>query len=184
MILGFSHPALVVSDLERARTFYEDMFGFEVFAQESWDASDTLFNGAVGLHKSVARGYVLKGHNCFFEIWEYAAPPARGPNPAELGAHEPGIRHLAFLVDDVGEELARLVRLGGTAMNAPVGNAEFGYLTYARDPFGNIIELSTVGGSSRPLTELPGVRCEGAYRGGLSTLRDTALMSCRRSGAA
>jgi catechol 2,3-dioxygenase-like lactoylglutathione lyase family enzyme len=165
MILGFSHPAIVVSDLERARAFYEEMFGFEVIAIESWDSSDALFNAAVGLSASAARGYVLQGHNCFFEIWEYASPPAHGPEPSRLGAHEPGIRHLAFLVDDVTQELARLVHLGGTAMNPPVGNAGFGYLTYARDPFGNIIELSTVAGSSRPLTTLPGVRCDGAYRG-------------------
>ena len=31
MILAFAHPALVVPDLERAREFYEAMFGFRRF---------------------------------------------------------------------------------------------------------------------------------------------------------
>ena len=37
MILAFAHPCLVVPDLERAREFYERMFGFEVLSEEGWE---------------------------------------------------------------------------------------------------------------------------------------------------
>ena len=162
MILGFAHPGLVVPDLERAREFYETMFGFKVIAEESWEADNEMFNSGVGLRGSAARYYMLAGHNCFLELFEFASPAKAGPPPASLGSHELGIRHLAFYVDDVWKEFARFKTLGGIPMNEPVGNDEFGWSVYCRDPFGNIIELCNPRDSSEELASLPGVTSNGA----------------------
>lgn len=156
MILGFAHPGIVVPDLERAREFYENMFGFEVIAEENWN-NDSFYDQGTGLKYSAAKGYVLKGHNCYLELFEYSAPVQIAQKPIDLGANEIGIRHLAFYVDDIWREYHRLKKLGGSHMNEPVGNEEVGYVVYCRDPFGNIIELTTVGGPARPLTELKGI---------------------------
>lgn len=165
MILGFAHPAIVVPELETAREFYEKMLGFTTVAEESWQANDEMYDQGVGLTGSAARYYMLKGHNCYLELFEFASPTQKGPEPGTLGAHELGIRHLAFYVDDIWHEFDRLKELGGIHMNEPVGNEELGWAIYCRDPFGNIIELSTVRDNSEDLRSLPGVSINGTYQG-------------------
>ena len=132
---------------------------------EPWEADNEFYNRGVGLVGSAARCYILSGHNCYLEIYQYDSPTRIGPQPAGLGAHELGIRHLSFFVDDVWKEWSRLQSLGGKAMNEPVGNEEFGWATYCRDPFGNIIELCTYGGSRDKLTRLPAVDFENDFEG-------------------
>ena len=39
MILAFSHPGIVVPDLEAAREFYQVMFGFRLLSDEGWSDS-------------------------------------------------------------------------------------------------------------------------------------------------
>ena len=164
-ILGFAHPAIVVPDLEKAREFYEKMFGFKAIAREDWERGNKFFDLGTGVQGTSARGYVLKGHNCFLELFQYLSPRQSGPPPDSLDAHEQGIRHLAFYVDDVFAEYNRLKELGGIHMNPPAGDTEQGYMVYCRDPFGNIIELTTVGGPSRALTELDGINSNATYQG-------------------
>ncbi|MFW2405887.1 MAG: VOC family protein [Gammaproteobacteria bacterium] len=164
MILGFGHPGIVVSDLERAREFYQRMFGFHVIGTEGWDNSEE-FDRAIGLSGSATRGYMMAGHNCFLELWEFSAPPQSAPAPASLGAHEPGIRHLAFYVDDCQRECARLIELGGTLVGEPAGNVDVGYAAYCRDPFGNLIELAEVPTEAERLDSLPGVSRVGRFEG-------------------
>ena len=163
MILGFAHPALVVTDLEKARIFYEQMFGFETIGEEGWEAPNPIYDRGIGLSGSESKGYILKGHNCFLELFQYSAPPQNGPDPAVLGAHEVGIRHLAFYVDDCNAEYERLKSLGGQTLGEPVGSVEDGYVVYARDPFGNIIELCEVPRPEEALTSLLGIDSLGSY---------------------
>lgn len=163
MILGFAHPGLVVDDLEKAKVFYEQMFGFETIGEEGWDAPNPVFDRGIGLSGSASKGYILKGHNCFLEIFQYMGPKQNGPEPGQLGANEQGIRHLAFYVDDCREEYKRLKELGGQHLGEPVGSDEDGYVVYARDPFGNIIELCEVPRPEEALTILDGVKSLGTY---------------------
>jgi catechol 2,3-dioxygenase-like lactoylglutathione lyase family enzyme len=156
MILAFAHPCLVVPDLERAREFYEQMFGFEMLSNEGW-SDDPDADRATGLKESACRGYMLKGHNCFLELFEFTAPESENPQSRFPHANDPGIRHLAFFVDDCWQEYDRLQRLGGLAMGVPAGDAENGYAVYCRDPFGNIIELAEIPNPEECPTRLPGV---------------------------
>jgi glyoxylase I family protein len=149
MILAFAHPCLVVPDLER-------MFGFEVLSEEGWE-DDRDADAATGLTRSACRGYMMKGHNCFLELFEFQAPDSEARQPRYLDAHELGIRHLAFYVDDCWAEYQRLQDLGGIAMGVPAGDEEHGYAVYCRDPFGNIIELAEIPSQDECPTRLPGV---------------------------
>lgn len=155
MILGFAHPALVVPDLERAREFYEAMFGFSHAGDEGW-ADRPDIDQCLQLQGSASKGYMLKGHNCYLELFEFTAPEQHGPEPASLGVHEPGIRHLSFYVDDCWQELERFKHLGGQAMGEPVGSDEEGWAVYCRDPFGNVLELAEVMAHEESPTTLPG----------------------------
>ena len=116
MILGFAHPAIVVRDLDRATEFYCSAFGFRPLSEafESWSNAPHI-DAATGLRGSSVRGRMLAGHNCFLELFQFDAPATKGPEPAQLGAHEPGIRHISFFVDDVEVEFDRVVTLGELA---------------------------------------------------------------------
>jgi len=155
MILAFAHPCLVVPDLERAREFYQEMFGFEVLSEEGWSDNPQL-DRATGLRKSACRGYMMKGHNCFLELFEFSSGE-EDYTPRLPKADEPGIRHLAFYVDDCWAEYERLQRLGGMTMGVPAGDTDGGYAVYCRDPFGNIIELAEIPSPQESPARLPGI---------------------------
>ena len=161
MILAFAHPGIVVPDLEKAIEFYEKMFGFKVIGTENWENSEP-YDQAIGLRGSAANGVIKAGHNCHLELFEYAAPQQTIDPPDSFLAHETGIRHIAFYVDDPQTELDRLVELGGSRFGSlPEG----GGAVYARDPFGNMIELCKIPSPEENPERLPGVSKLGAYRG-------------------
>jgi glyoxylase I family protein len=164
MILAFAHPGLVVPDLEKASQFYQRMFGFEVISNEGWKDSPEM-DRAIGLSSSSCRGLMMKGHNCFLELFEYDSPIQEATSVSHLGAASPGIRHLAFYVDDCKAEYQRLKDLGGIALGEPAGDDESGYAVYCRDPFGNIIELAEIPNPAESPLKLPGVSCLGQFTG-------------------
>jgi len=164
VILGFAHPGLVVSDLEKARTFYEKMFGFRYFGDEGWQSNATA-DEAVGVAGSACKGVTLAGHNCYLELFEFSAPKQDGPAPSVLGPHELGIRHLAFFVDDCRAEYQRLLNLGGDVLGQPTDLGGGIYAVYCRDPFGNIIELAELPSKAEDPRNLPGVSSLGGYAG-------------------
>jgi glyoxylase I family protein len=164
VILGFAHPGLVVSDLEKARLFYEKMFGFRHFCNEGWQDNETV-DRVVGVDGSACKGYTLAGHNCYIELFEFSAPSQEGPSPRDLGPHDLGIRHLAFFVDDCRAEYQRLVDLGGEMLGEPTDIGGGAYTAYCRDPFGNIIELAELPSKEEDPRNLPGVDSLGDYEG-------------------
>ena len=161
MILAFAHPGIVVPDLERAIEFYSNMFGFRVIGNENWENS-AAYDQAIGLKGSAARGVIMAGHNCHIELFEYASPEPSIALPETFLAHETGIRHIAFYVDDPQKELDRLIELGGSALGSlPEG----GGAVYARDPFGNMIELCKIPSPEENPTQMPGISTLGDFSG-------------------
>jgi len=164
VILGFAHPGLVVPDLERARAFYEKMFGFRYFGDEGWHDNATV-DKAIGVVGSACKGVTLAGHNCYLELFEFSAPNQSTAPPVDLGPHEAGIRHLAFFVDDCRAEYQRLLDLGGSMLGEPTDLGGGVYAVYCRDPFGNIIELAELPTKEEDPRNLPGVDSLGDYKG-------------------
>jgi catechol 2,3-dioxygenase-like lactoylglutathione lyase family enzyme len=162
MILAFSHPGIVVSDLDKAVAFYRDMFGFRVISdQEGWENSPET-DQAIGCPNSASKGAMMAGHNCYLEIFEYSSPAPTARAPGEFLAHEPGIRHIAFYVDDVRKEFERFLGLGGSKLGELVEGVT---VVYGRDPFGNIIELCEIPSEEENPTQLPGVNSLGEFKG-------------------
>jgi catechol 2,3-dioxygenase-like lactoylglutathione lyase family enzyme len=157
MILGFAHPAIVVKDLDRATEFYCDAFGFREFSGqfESWRDTPAI-DAAVGLQDSAVKGRMLAGHNCFLELFQFEKPEVSGPDPRDLLAHELGIRHLSFFVDDIEVEYHRLLALGASPLGTPQKSKGV-TAVYLRDPEGNIVEIAEVPHPSEDLRLLPGV---------------------------
>jgi glyoxylase I family protein len=154
MILAFAHPGIVVPDLEKAIDFYVKAFGFRLLSdQEGWENSPET-DRAIGCPNSASRGAMLTGHNCYLELFQYSAPAQTVSPPGQFLAHEPGIRHIAFYVDDVKKEFERFLSVGGQPLGELVEGAT---AVYGRDPFGNIIELAEIPNSQENPTTLPGV---------------------------
>ena len=145
MIKGFHHPAIVVPDLEKAREFYEDVLGFTLVEEFSWGDPNHAHDQITGLENSAARMYLMKCNNTYLELFQYRSPTSHSEGRQPSGANEPGIRHLAFEVEDAQVEYDRLKMAGGITMNPPYTFPEGGSAVYCRDPFGNIIEFTTAG---------------------------------------
>ena len=93
------HPGIVVSDLDIAVRFYCATLGYELYSSSSFDREDDQFNQIVGLRRAAARFCMLRGNNSYIEIFEYEDSVAKSKQLSD--ACEEGIRHLAFVVDDV-----------------------------------------------------------------------------------
>ena len=130
-----NHVGLCVSDLARARRFYEGAFGFahrnELVVPD--DAAGRLLGvePPVGLTASylVLGGYVL-------ELLHFA----RDGNSPQRVRHltEPGLTHLSLSVDDLAAACGRVVELGGEVLaDTDMG----GRAIMVRDPDGQLIEL-------------------------------------------
>jgi catechol 2,3-dioxygenase-like lactoylglutathione lyase family enzyme len=75
------------------------------------------------------------------ELIEFHAPAYDGDNgPAP--AHAPGIRHLAFAVDDLDAVVARLAARGAELVGEVVRYGNSFRLCYVRGPAGIIVELA------------------------------------------
>ena len=154
-VRGIHHVGLVVDDLDAAVAFYGALLDMEVIERDTWRVPSPPIDDAIGVAGSAADGVMMRGSGSYLELWQYHAPEPVGDDPAERGANERGLRHLAIEVDDVPAALDRLVELGGRRMGDPAEKGDDGAAAvYCRDPFGTIIELMTAGGTLASLDDL------------------------------
>ncbi len=126
--LAFSHIALSCRDPLALERFYAQHFGFQRARVIPLGEQQIVFlkSGAVYLELFSAEG-------------ESPTPVAEGDGP-----HYPGIRHIAFQVDDVDATLAQM----GDAAKITLGPLDFGAFipgwrtVWVADPEGNIVEIS------------------------------------------
>ena len=132
---AYNHTGQVVTDLERSKRFYQDVFGFALWYEIAPpdDASAKLLCLAppLDMHASYLTldGFVL-------ELIHYAAPGATAAyRPRTMD--EPGLTHLSISVDDVHAAAAKAADYGGEIIeDSDIGNALF-----IRDPDGQLLEL-------------------------------------------
>src|SRR5438105_3036816 len=116
-ILGIAHMALYVSDLARARTFYEDFLGFaEAYALPRPDGGDRI-------------AFVKINDQQYLEL--FAEPPRE----------EGRLNHISFYTDDA-EGLRRLLAARQVKVPAAVGHGKIGNAQFSvADPDGHSVEL-------------------------------------------
>jgi catechol 2,3-dioxygenase-like lactoylglutathione lyase family enzyme len=139
-VTGFVHIGRVVEDLDETVRFLR-LLGFDcsepgVFSGEWIDRIIGLENATVEL--VMARG--PEGSDVF-EIVRFHSPAAAAQEPAPA-ANRPGLRHVAFKVDDVRGVVDR-VRAAGFDTVGEIANFEDTFLLcYVRGPGGLIVELA------------------------------------------
>ncbi len=134
----YNHTGHVVTDLERSKRFYQEVFGFkfwyEISPPDVPTAQLTSLTPPLGVTASylTLEGFVL-------ELMHYAAEGATAPFRART-MNEPGLTHLSLSVDDVHAAAAQAVELGGTVIE----DSDIGAALFIRDPDGQLIELLPV----------------------------------------
>ena len=131
----YNHTGQVVTDLERSKRFYQEVFGFkpwyEITPPDSATAKLNCLPPPLGVTASYLTldGFVL-------ELMHYSAPDAAAPyRPRTM--NEPGLTHLSISVDDVRATAARAVEYGGQVIE----ESDIGVALFIRDPDGQLLEL-------------------------------------------
>jgi catechol 2,3-dioxygenase-like lactoylglutathione lyase family enzyme len=139
VIRRLSHVGICVSDLERSLRFYREGLGFrEVGALDiGGEPSATLLE----LPDVALRARYLERDGVRIELLHYPRPGATGGGARPMNAL--GLTHLSFRVSDLDAALARLLALGGVALDhTRVANAALGMqAVFLTDPDGTRIEL-------------------------------------------
>jgi catechol 2,3-dioxygenase-like lactoylglutathione lyase family enzyme len=134
------HVGIVVDDLAAATEFFAEL---GLVLQGEWAGEGRLVERIVGLEgvrTDVAMMQTPDG-NGRLELIKFHSPSNQGDN-GHAPANAPGIRHLAFAVEDIDAVLTGL-RAHGAELAGELVRYEDSYrLCYVRGPAGVIIELA------------------------------------------
>ena len=122
-MLRIHHVAIIASDYARSRHFYADILRLPVI-REVWRAERQSWKCD------------LDAGNAQVELFSFSDPPPRPSYPEARG-----LRHLAFALDDLDAEIARLNALGVVTEPVRVDEYTGRRFTFFADPDGLPLEL-------------------------------------------
>jgi catechol 2,3-dioxygenase-like lactoylglutathione lyase family enzyme len=130
-----NHLGQCVTDLERSRRFYTEVFGFDVERElavpDQPSARLLRLSPPLGM-----RAVYLRRDGLILELLAFDRPG--NPGARERVMNEPGLTHLSFSVDDVAETARQVAALGGSVLEeTDLG----GMAMFVKDPDGQLIEL-------------------------------------------
>jgi catechol 2,3-dioxygenase-like lactoylglutathione lyase family enzyme len=134
------HVGIVVDDLAAATAFFAAL-GLERQGEMSVGGPEVgRIIGLEGVQTDVAFMRSPDGNGAL-ELIKFQSPSHEGGNAHEP-ANVPGLRHLAFVVDDIEAALAALQAQGGELVGELVQYGNSYRLCYVRGPAGIIVELA------------------------------------------
>jgi catechol 2,3-dioxygenase-like lactoylglutathione lyase family enzyme len=139
-IQQMDHVGIVVEDLEAATEFFVEL-GLEV--QGEGTVEDERADRIVGLDGVRSQLVMLQSQDGqrLLELVKFHSPPSPEGDP-QAPSHAPGIRHLAFIVDDVDAAVTGLRERGTELVGELVSYGNSYRLCYVRGPEGIIVELA------------------------------------------
>jgi len=139
-IQRMDHVGVVVDDLEAATEFFVQL-GLEVHGAES--VGGGWVDRIIGLKGVRADTVGLKSRdgNTWLELSKFHSPPSLGDDRA-TPPNTRGLRHIAFVVDDLDDVLDRLQARGAELMGQVERYEDSYRLCYVRGPEGIIVELA------------------------------------------
>ena len=128
-----NHVGLCVNDLDRARDFYVELFGFTVDRELTVPDQGSSYLLSVEPPVGLTAVYLERGPFTL-ELLHFDRPgnPVAGDRPF----NQPGLTHLSFAVDDLEASVALVPDLGGEVVTLMPGAAAI-----IRDPDGQLREL-------------------------------------------
>lgn len=145
MILGMHHTALSVGDMERSLHFYRDLFGFRELWRREMLPGNAMRDRIFELKDCAGRITMLQLGDMCLELFEFTSPPQDRAHDARRPVNLHGITHLCLNVRGIHEEHARLCAAGVTFHCPPQEIDQGKWITYGRDPDGNVFELREAG---------------------------------------
>jgi len=134
-VTAFNHVGQCVTDLERSKRFYCELFGFslerEITPPDETSAQLMSLTPPLGMTAAylVRDGLVL-------ELLHYSAAGQTRPyRPRTM--NEPGLTHLSLSVDDIDDVCNQVRAYGGEV----VAGSNIGAAVFIRDPDGQLVEL-------------------------------------------
>ena len=118
------HIAIICSDYERSKTFYTEVLGLTLI-QEIYRKERDSYKLDLALNGE----YLI-------ELFSFPNPPKRISRPEARG-----LRHLAFAVQDINQEVAKLRILGISVEEIRVDESSGKQFTFFSDPDDLPIEL-------------------------------------------
>jgi catechol 2,3-dioxygenase-like lactoylglutathione lyase family enzyme len=139
-IQRMDHVGVVVEDLAAATEFFLEL-GLELQGEAPVEGRwvDRVV-GLEGVRAEIAMMQTPDGHGRL-ELTKFHAPPGQGGN-RHAPANTPGIRHVAFAVEDIDALLASLRARGGELVGEIERYEDRYRLCYIRGPEGIIVELA------------------------------------------
>ncbi len=132
----FNHVGQCVTDLDRAKRFYQEVFGFELWREITPDdsPSDRLLRLQPPIGMTAC---YLRRDGLVLELLGFAGAGARPGPPTVRVMNEPGLTHLSLSVDDLDEACRQVVAHGGEVLE----DTNIGYGVFVRDSEGQLVEL-------------------------------------------
>jgi catechol 2,3-dioxygenase-like lactoylglutathione lyase family enzyme len=140
-IQRMDHVGIVVDDLPAATEFFVEL-GLELQGEGSVEGRrvDRIV-GLDGVRSEIAMLQTPDGH-ARVELSKFNTPPSTQGGDRHAPANTPGIRHVAFAVEDIDSVVAGL-RARGAELVGELERYEDSYrLCYVRGPEGIIVELA------------------------------------------
>ena len=134
------HVGVIVDDLDAAIEFFVAL-GLE--RHGSGTVGGRAVDRIVGLDGVRSEFAFVQTPDCHgrLELIKFHSPPLEDGDP-HAPANTPGLRHLAFAVDDIEAALDRLRPHGGQLVGEVVNYEDMFLLCYVRGPEGVIVELA------------------------------------------
>jgi catechol 2,3-dioxygenase-like lactoylglutathione lyase family enzyme len=140
MIQRMDHVGIVVDDLAAATAFFVEL-GLRLQGEGPVEGPwvDRVV-GLEGVRAEITMVETPDGHGRL-ELTKFHAPPGAGGD-RHAPANTPGIRHLAFEVDDIDAVLAGLAARGSELVGEVERYRDRYRLCYVRGPEGIVVELA------------------------------------------
>jgi lactoylglutathione lyase len=134
-VTAFNHVGQCVTDLERSKRFYCELFGFSLEREITPpdETSAQLMSLTPPLRMTAA--YLVRD-GLVLELLHYSAAGQTRPyRPRTM--NEPGLTHLSLSVDDIDDVCGQVRAYGGEV----VASSNIGAAVFIRDPDGQLVEL-------------------------------------------
>jgi catechol 2,3-dioxygenase-like lactoylglutathione lyase family enzyme len=139
-IQRMDHVGIVVDDIETATAFFVALgLTLQGEAEVHGDGVDRVI-GLEGVRSQIAMLETPDGHSRV-ELSKFQTPSGPAGDP-RAPSNTPGIRHLAFAVDDIDAALAALRPHGAELVGEVERVGDHYQLCYVRGPEGIIVELA------------------------------------------